>query len=119
MQNIGEYIRLRGYVEWPAGVGRIEDMVSRIQRRGGKVVFVRCPTSGPYREIEERYFPRARFWDVLARETSAASMHFEDVPGMQFVCAEGSHLYLADTVTFTRLLAGKLKELGVVADLPR
>lgn len=115
MKNIGEYTQFRGYAEWPAGLGRVEDLVALIQRRGGRVVFIRCPTSGPYREIEEQYFPRKRFWDVFARSTSAYTLHFEDVPGMRgFVCAEGSHLNLEDTKTFTRLLATELQRAGII-----
>ena len=114
MQNIGDYMQLRGYKEWPAGLGRVEDMTARIQRRGGKVVFVRCPTSGPYREIEERYFPRKRFWDAIARETGTLTIHFEDVQGMEFACAEGSHLHLEDTEVFTRLLTQTLVQSGVL-----
>lgn len=115
MKNIGEYIRFRGYAEWPAGLGRIEDLVTLIQRRGGQVVFVRCPTSGPYRAIEEQYFPRKRFWDVLVRSTRAHTLHFEDIPGMRdFDCAEGSHLHLEDTHTFTRLLVEDLRAAAIL-----
>lgn len=115
MKNIGEYIQFRGYSEWPAGLGRVEDLVAFIQRRGGRVVFLRCPTSGPYREIEEQYFPRKRFWDAFARSTSAYTLHFEDIPGMRnFVCAEGSHLHLEDTEIFTRQLAVELRRAGIL-----
>jgi hypothetical protein len=80
----------------------IEAHVDRIQRRGGRVVFVHFPTSGPVRDIEEERFPRARYWDTLAAGTSGISIHSRDYPSLaSFSCPDGSHLDQRDAVGFT------------------
>ncbi|HNR31946.1 MAG TPA: hypothetical protein PKI11_13735 [Candidatus Hydrogenedentes bacterium] len=108
-RNVETYVALEGFTNWPDGLGRIEDWVNAIQRRGGRVVFLCCPTSGDYRAVEDKHFPREVFWDVFAARTAADTIHFEDVPGMrEFVCAEGSHLHIEDTHAFTRLLVEEL-----------
>ena len=113
--NTQNYTSLDGYAAWPAGLARIEDMIERIQDRGGHVVFLRAPTSGDYREVERRHFPRTRFWDVFAQQSSALTLHFEDIPVMRdMVCAEGTHLHLEDTGVFTRLLVRELQQAGVL-----
>src|SRR5262249_25348970 len=79
--------------EWNACIDRIERAVARIQGRGGCVVFLRCVTSGELKKIEDLCYPREQFWDVLARRTTAATLHFEDVPAMATLqCGDGSHL---------------------------
>jgi hypothetical protein len=113
--HMARYVTLEGYLRWPAGVQRVEDIVRRITGRGGKVVFVRLPTSGEYRETEERAFPREKYWDVWAAATSAETLHFEDVPAMAAMeCAEGTHLHIEDTGRFTRLFAEELRARGVL-----
>ena len=39
--------------------------VDKIQARGGKVFFVRTPSSGPYLQKEDEGFPREKYWDRL------------------------------------------------------
>lgn len=112
---MGRYAELPGYAAWPAGLEEIEARVCAIQDRGGRVVFVRAPTSGAYREREARTFPRERFWDVFAAQTSALTLHFEDLPGMRdMICAEGAHLHREDTYAFTRILFEALRMEGVL-----
>jgi hypothetical protein len=87
----------------------IEDAVSKIQGRGGEVVFVRFPVGGGYLEMEERLFPRAQYWDELARTTKALAIHFDDYPSLAgFIPAEGSHLDYRDAKLFSKALAGIL-----------
>jgi hypothetical protein len=88
-----------------------EEMVSRIHRRGGQVVFVRLPVSGPLRAAEERIFPRPRYWDVLAGRTEALTIPFEDYSTLRrFHCPDGSHLDQRDVPAFTEALAAVIKE---------
>lgn len=80
--------------------------VDKIRSRGGKVVFIRMPSSGRLREIEREMWPRGAYWDRLLTETAAPGLHFEDhEPLRDFLCPEWSHLTRADAVTFTRHLA--------------
>jgi hypothetical protein len=92
---------------------RIEGMVSRIQGRGGRVVFVRFPCSGPVLAEEERFFPRKEHWDVLAAQTGARTIHFADYSELScFTCPDGSHLDYRDAIPFSRALARLLRAEG-------
>jgi len=75
--------------------------VSRIRARGGEVVWIRPPSSGPLLDIERSRFPRPEVWDRLMRETASFGAHFEDYPSMQYPCADGSHLPRQSAIAFT------------------
>lgn len=76
--------------------------VASIQSRGGKVLFVRMPSSGIILEIEKQAFPREKYWNRLLQETGAPGIHFEDYPELsKYACPEWSHLSPADAKTFT------------------
>jgi hypothetical protein len=80
----------------------VAEDVASIQRRGGKVLFVRMPSDGPVRELEKQVFPREKYWDRLLRETGAPGIHFADYPELsKYHCPEWSHLSPADAKTFT------------------
>jgi hypothetical protein len=83
--------------------------VARIQSRGGKVVFLRLPVTGPLVEREEQLAPRAATWDRLVRENQVPAIHFAEHPDLSgFDCPEWSHLSAADSVEFTRRLVPHL-----------
>ena len=85
--------------------------VARIRARGGKVVFVRMPSTGPLHAHEEKTAPRAPTWDRVLRETGAPGIHFEDYPELSaFQCPEWSHLSAPDSVEFTRRLVPHLRK---------
>jgi hypothetical protein len=87
-------------------IDRVERMVQRIQSRGGKVVFLRMPSSGRTYAFEEEAFPRASEWDILAARTSARCVHFQDDRNLSnYRCPDGSHLAGRDTAEFTRRVA--------------
>lgn len=87
----------------------LNEPVRRIENRGGRVVLIRFPSSGPLRALEERYYPKRKYWDELARSTRAVAIHFEDVPALsRFRCPEGSHLGRADSIRFSEALADEL-----------
>ena len=84
--------------------------VKAIRDRGGNVVFIRCPSSGPFLEAEQKGLPRAAFWDALLNETGAPGIHFQDhTQLMGFDLPEWSHLNATDKQTFTKTLADLLK----------
>jgi hypothetical protein len=84
--------------------------VARIQARGGKVVFLRLPVTGPLAEREEQLAPRAATWDRLVRENKVPAIHFADHPELRaFDCPEWSHLSAEDSVEFTRHLVPHLQ----------
>jgi hypothetical protein len=84
--------------------------VARIQARGGKVVFLRLPVTGPLAEREEQLAPRVATWDRLVRENGVPAIHFADHAELsRFDCPEWSHLSAEDSVTFTRELLPHLQ----------
>lgn len=84
--------------------------VAKIRARGGKVVFVRFPMSGPLKELEDKGTPKAGPWTRILRETGAPGIYFEDHPELAgFDCPEWSHLSDKDSVEFTKRLVPHLK----------
>ena len=84
--------------------------VERIRARGGRVLFVLYPSDGALRDIEEKGFPRRRWWDALLAATGAPGIHYRDHRELAgFKCPEWSHLSAADSVEFTRRLVPLLK----------
>lgn len=83
----------------------VKSDVDKIKARGGKVLFVRTPSSGFYLEGENKGFPRAQYWDRLLRFTGCPGIHFADYPATaHFTCPETSHLTPADAVIYTKAL---------------
>lgn len=79
--------------------------IARIRSRGGKVVFLRLPVTGPLVQREEQLAPRAATWDRLVRENNVPAIHFaEHAELSSFTCPEWSHLSAPDSVEFTRRL---------------
>jgi hypothetical protein len=85
---------------------RVANDVAQIRARGGDVVFVRFPSSGPVYASEERSFPRSRSWEPLLRATNVTGVNFADYPQLQgYNLPEWSHMSAADAPRFTRALA--------------
>jgi hypothetical protein len=86
-----------------------KDAIDKIRSRGGDVVFVRTPSSGRFRDIEQHAFPRAAFWNKLLAVTHCRGIYYADYPAMaHFVCPEWSHLSPHDAVLYTQALTGLL-----------
>jgi hypothetical protein len=84
--------------------------IARIKARGGNVVFLRLPVTGPLVAREEQLAPRAATWDRLVRETGVASIRFDEHDDLRsFDCPEWSHLSAEDSVEFTKRLVPYLQ----------
>ncbi len=83
--------------------------VEKIRARGGDVVFVRCPSSDFYRQVEREFYPRSKVFDRLVAETGVLGLHFEDYETMRgLTLPEWSHLSADAARTFTRAYAEEL-----------
>lgn len=81
-----------------------------IRNRGGDLVLVRMPTSGPILKREQACFPRAKFWDTITPKAGIPSIHFQDDPVLSgFSCPDYSHLDAVDVPIFTARLADIIK----------
>lgn len=84
--------------------------IAQIKARGGKVVFLRLPVTGPLVELEELLSPRAATWDRLVRENNVPAIHFGEHGELSaFECPEWSHLSAEQSVEFTRRLVPYLQ----------
>jgi hypothetical protein len=92
-------------------INTVKAQVNKIKSRGGDVVFVRPPSSGPAIMMEHKGFPRAAYWDRLLSMTGCQGIYFEDYPAIaSFICPEWSHLKPSDAVIYTRNLVKILSE---------
>ena len=90
---------------------RTRESVEAIRGRGGQVVFLRFPSTGKLRELENQFSPRAGFWDRLIAAAGAPGIHFEDHATLRdFDCPEWSHLTDADATRFSRSLMPILED---------
>ena len=92
----------------------LKENVDKIRGRGGEVIFVRTPSSGPYWQGEQMGFPRAKYWERILTITGCKGIHFADYPAVaNFQCPEFSHLKRSDAVIWTTNLVDILeKEKG-------
>jgi len=80
----------------------IKSSTDKIKARGGQVLFVRTPSSGPFRQGEKMGFPREKYWNKLLEVTGCDGIHFEDYPETaHFICPEFSHLSHGDAKLYT------------------
>lgn len=107
-----------GEDEWLERVAELDALTRKITDRGGRVVFVRMPSSGPLRELEAEFFPRETYWDTMAANISAPAIHFEDLPKLAALdLPEYSHIDAKDRQMFTEAIMEELIARGV-ADNP-
>ena len=75
----------------------------KIKARGGQIIFVRTPSSGPYLMGESKGFPREKYWDRILAVTGCPGIHFADYPAIaHFECPEFSHLNKSDAIIYTK-----------------
>ncbi len=85
--------------------------IDKIKARGGQVIFVRSPSSGPYWQGEQQGFPRPLYWDKILAATEVKGIHFKDYPAIDhFECPEFSHLKQSDAIVYTQNLAKILEQ---------
>lgn len=96
-----------------AEIGISRGLVEKFKARGGKIIFVRCPSSGRLIMGENKAFPRETFWDALITATGCPGYYFEDYPLLsKYTCPEWSHLSTPDAKNFTRDLVRQMKQDG-------
>ncbi len=81
----------------------VKAAIDKIKERGGQVIYVRTPSSGPYLIGEQKNFPREKYWDRLLAETNCKGIYFLDYPQISgYHCPEDSHLSPTDAIDFTK-----------------
>ena len=80
----------------------VKTAVENIRSRGGKIVFVRTPSSGLMGKGEQKFFPREKYWNALLEATGAEGIHFLDYPETKdLICPEWSHLSREQAIPYT------------------
>jgi hypothetical protein len=109
IMNAGKMAPHTGPSPVPGIMQSVKTAVDKIRARGGDVVFIRTPSSGPMREGESHAFPREKLWEPLLASTHSQGIFFSDHPATDhFVCPEWSHLKPADAVLYTQALITEL-----------
>ncbi len=106
--------------EAPASGAKLDSIIAtvkkdceKIKARGGQIMFVRTPSSGPFLIGERMAFPREKYWESLLSITNCSGIHFQDYPAIaNFQCPEFSHLKQSDAIIFTKNLINILQEKG-------
>ena len=102
---------------WGRDILVVEQWVRRIHARGGRVVFVRFPTTGEHWEMEQEVYAKQLYWDRLPEWTTAETIHFLDTEGLRgFTCPDTSHIDGRDTPRFTEGLLDELVRRGVLPE---
>jgi hypothetical protein len=100
---------------WLQNAQRVEPFVRQIQSKGGRVAFVRFPSSGETSQLECRHFPKEKCWNQFAASTSAIAIHWLDVPQLAKIdCPDTMHLDWRDADRFTSDLIDELLLRGAL-----
>lgn len=87
------------------------ELVEKFKKRGGNLILVRCPSSGFFKDIEAKGFPRKDFWNPLVEKAKVKAYHYDDYPQFRNLnLPEWSHLALEDAQFFTKELIAILKK---------
>jgi len=103
---------------WNSLASEIRDLnllVDRFRERGGRIVFLRAPSTGERWNLEERFHSKKESWDRFAALSSGLCLHFRDVASLsKFECPDDSHLDYRDAPAFTRALILELRRKGAI-----
>lgn len=92
-------------------IGELESLVDRIVERGGQMIFVRLPSSKRIREIEDTRYPKTAYWDRIAMQTSARTIHYADYPELsEYDFPDGVHIDVSEQAAYTAALSKLLFE---------
>src|SRR5690606_13009228 len=76
--------------------------LEKFKARGGKVILLRSPSDGFFKELESKFLPRAEYWDELVTKANVPAYHYQDYEGLSaFETIEWSHLSGPDADKFT------------------
>lgn len=103
--------------EREATINAFTELAKQFQEKGGKLILVRCPSDGLFKEVESKGFPREQFWDELVAKTGAKAYNYLDYEQFQnLLLPEWSHLATKDAQFFTTELIKIMKQDGVFSN---
>lgn len=95
------------------------ELAKKFKDRGGNLILVRCPSSGLFKEVEDKGFPRNEFWDFLVEKSAPnRAYNYGDFEEFQdLFLPEWSHLSAKDAEVFTKGLLNTMKNDGALSNL--
>ncbi|MBZ9788421.1 hypothetical protein LB456_13220 [Psychroflexus sp. CAK57W] len=95
----------------------IED-VNKLEARGGRVILLRNPSDGFFKDLENNGLPRETFWNELVAEADVPAYHYQDYESLSgFETIEWSHLSATDADQFTENFVSILLKDGLITNL--
>jgi hypothetical protein len=89
----------------------------KFTEKGGKIILLRCPSDGWFKEIEAVGFPRSQYWDSLVIKSKLPAYHYDDYPQLRNLdLPEWSHLSKEDADFFTLEIIKIFKKDGVLTN---
>jgi hypothetical protein len=86
--------------------------------RGGKIILLRNPSDGFFKDIESKGLPRPDFWNELITKANVPAYHYQDYKSLSaFKTIEWSHLSAKDADQFTENFVKILLEDGLITNL--
>ena len=93
------------------------ELGKKFEARGGKLILVRCPSSGLFKEVESKRFPREQFWDVLVEKSGVKAYNYMDYEQFNdLFLPEWSHLAAKDAEFFTSELIKIMRADGILTN---
>lgn len=93
------------------------ELGKKFEARGGKLILVRCPSSGLFKEVESKGFPREQFWDVLVEKSGVKAYNYMDYEQFNdLFLPEWSHLAAKDAEFFTSELIKIMRADGILTN---
>ena len=108
------------YAHWQERARRLAKLIAQARDRGVRIALVRYPETGLRWELQNRQYPRKRFWDTLPPLLDVPMIHFQDSSELsQYDCPDLSHLNGTDVPAFTAALLDELVDHSVLPPAQR
>ena len=102
-----------GDEQFKALLNDLQQVRHTVERRGGRILFVRMPSSDVLWDLEDARCPKDRFWNVLKERFGSDAVHFHEIEqalGEPFVCPDSNHLDYRDAARLTEYLCDHLRK---------
>ena len=98
---------------WAKNIELIKSYGKTIKSKGGQLILVRFPTDKGHWQLDEQYYPREQYWDLIGPGSGVATVHFNDVKGLSEIdLPDSTHVDRKNTLEFTEILFDYLIERG-------
>jgi hypothetical protein len=100
---------------WVTQTKPIRKWVQRINKRGGKVIFIRFPIAPSLYQFAQKLTPRSQYFDRFGDTVEAHTIHFKDIPAIANIdCPDSSHIDQRDKEPLTAALLDELVQRNIL-----